>query len=123
MNTKLEEVKRVVIEAVPSIYTQICPKCDEPVAYTETGYHDCGGFLRNRGTVSVRPIALADVLRALAGTGQYGISCSPLPNTQFVDMLAIVEENLVQADWDLALSLDEQEQPVIDFLHRILVTS
>lgn len=113
--TTLEKVRAKIIEAVPEIrtYETRCMTCGY-------GFKFCKCVPQKTEWFRERPITLADVLKTMGATGQYGISCSPLPNTEMADLLAVVNENLVSVSWNLTLPLDGQEPEVVEFLAKVL---
>lgn len=108
MNTKLEEVRAKVIEAVPEILNRTL----------------------QYGSVYCYPITLADVLRAMneqnrkedaTGIPRLGILTNGHFYNQMDERSVWTEDGMTPIVWNLALPLDEQELEVITFLHKILV--
>lgn len=121
--TKLEEVRAKMIEVVPEI--QYCHVCKEK--------YQNGCFMDHAGQGVIRPINLADVLRAIEVRIQKepdGMPMFPCMGTngafykfQYnpVDGDPVLIRDGENINWNLALPLDEQEPEVIEFLHKILV--
>lgn len=82
-----------------SILNEVRAKVIEAVP----GAYDCGSPCRCPG---LGPVTLADVLRAIPLMPEASF------NSTLIELLRV---------WNLALSLDEQEPGVIEFLHKILV--
>lgn len=104
MNKTLEAVRAKVIEAVPEI------RATERKLLRKNEF----GQKFYKDEVSLRPITLADVLRAIEENAGLGFE-----NGVFVEYLGMQTKK--RAYWNLALPLDEQEPEVIEFLANILL--
>lgn len=118
-----DPVKAKIIELVPEIQEQVCPKCSFKVPAKESGYHACGGFLRNRGEITERPITLADVLRAIAKSydnwhdESYGVSLQLSEQSCF---LLLETNERGYAKWNLLEPYDNQTQEVKHFIGTLI---
>lgn len=123
---RLTAIHSKVIEAIPDIVSDIPTPFLNKKGNYQYSYADKDGLNQHSiefgmkksatdhayssGFFSVRTITLADVLRAI------GEADRELHVSQFGEFLNAPDPTY----WNLALSLDNQEPEVIEFLHKIL---
>lgn len=134
MTNLLEEVRAAVVKAVPELIESFpsCPDCGETLGKEEEqGYWFCPKcpLTNSRKEPGLsRPIRLADVLRTLQQACGTWDSVELWCNRESAELIFERgtydgegdERDLVK--WNLAAdNLDDQEQPTIAFIHKILV--
>lgn len=112
MNPTLTELQEKIRKVVPNVdWTEnLCTECDGT---------KCNGLVRH-----VRPITLADVLRAIGETkgSEYALMCTN--GAEYGEFMrrpfGEKEWQYLSIFWNLPHSLEDQEPPLWDFLNTII---
>ena len=126
MTNKTEKIREIIIKAVPEIVElkwgcviewlgpkRIVYKDEEGILYYWSGSSALNPFHKNRiEKIIGRPITLEDVLVAvdrqvLIGNGE---------TLSYLDLVSFIYDK-----WQLNKTLEDQDEPTIDFLYKLLV--